>query len=150
MSDLDINKKITESIRIASLDLNQKIEISLIEQLVSLVNNGIIDVTHQMPYSEFNFDRTKASISSAVGVKFKGKERIIELQSQLSSTQEELERAKKRLSEAAELVRLIEEYSLKHRIDCAGEYSHKRDCDCGAEKHNEVREFLQKIEGKNE
>lgn len=87
---MDINEQITQSIRIASSNLNQDLEISLIEQLVGLVNNKIIEVNTLIPSCKFNIDNTKFTLSSAVGVRFSGKERIIELESDLSSTKKDL------------------------------------------------------------
>jgi hypothetical protein len=88
MSDEIINESITDSIRRASLALGRDIEISLIEQLLALVNNGVIEVSYLIPRHTFDLERTKVDLSSAIGVKFKGKELIVSLESKLKLQEE--------------------------------------------------------------
>jgi hypothetical protein len=74
------NETLAESIRMASVKLGEDIEISIIEQLIGLVKLGIIEVAYQAPSSSFDLERTNYTLSSAVGIRFNGKERIIELE----------------------------------------------------------------------
>ncbi len=72
-------KAMDELIREASIKLNQQVEIGMIEQFLALVNSGVIKV-YITPGRVFNESQTKITLEQNVGVKFEGKEKIIQLE----------------------------------------------------------------------
>ena len=88
-----------KTIQLAAQKLNQDIDISVIEQLLALVQLGIIKIYSSSPRMDFNIDNTRATLNSMVAVRFEGKERIIDLENELQKTMKAFKKAKAYIDE---------------------------------------------------
>jgi hypothetical protein len=89
--DKEIQDKINDSFRA----MHRKTDAYIIEQLFSLISNGVIELTQtQMEtkrLEDLDTNSLKLSTSKCVGLSFKGKEKIIELEAKNKQLKEENE-----------------------------------------------------------
>ena len=71
-----------EKIEKAMKDLNCKMDAHLIESIASLFHQGVLKHYVRSPRTNVDMDNFKMSIDAASGVKFEGRERLIELKAE--------------------------------------------------------------------
>ena len=75
--------------------INLKIEDALLNDIISLFNNGVLEYRSTAPRIDYSMHMNRMTISQCTGVYFSGKEKLVELESSLAAEKAKVERLEK-------------------------------------------------------
>jgi len=84
------NEKINEKIMEVSRKVCGDMDAHLVESIVSLFHQGVLKHYVRSPRSSFNSENCKLTVEAANGVKFEGREKLIELQEKINKLEAQL------------------------------------------------------------
>lgn len=94
------NDELISKIEQISREISGQMDAHLIESIISLFHSGVLKHYVRSPRGTFNKDNCTMSIGAANGVKFEGREKLVELQKEIESLNGELGTAKECLMDA--------------------------------------------------
>lgn len=86
--------------------LGQKIDAGILEELISLFNNGVLQLQMTVPRSTFDKENMRLTVSQCMRISFEGKQKISNLESLLAAEKEK----SRKLAEALDFLGNYEEW----------------------------------------